>query len=101
VSARLHLLGAELAVDTARQATRLAAMNALAIARHHLESLDKVTRIVVPVFWWQLPAMFAIGRGAPLGTPVGLEVLSKWQGKKTHETLEEESWQRQVSQWEQ
>ncbi len=39
-------VGAELDVDTGRKAARLAALNALAVARHHLGSLDKVTRIV-------------------------------------------------------
>jgi enamine deaminase RidA (YjgF/YER057c/UK114 family) len=39
-------LGAELNVEGARDAARLAAMNALAVARQHLGSLDKVTRIV-------------------------------------------------------
>ena len=39
-------MGAELNVDAARQAARLAALNALAVARHHLGSLDLVTRIV-------------------------------------------------------
>jgi enamine deaminase RidA (YjgF/YER057c/UK114 family) len=39
-------LGAELDVDAARGAARLAAMNALAVARQHLGSLDKVTRLV-------------------------------------------------------
>jgi enamine deaminase RidA (YjgF/YER057c/UK114 family) len=39
-------LGAELNVDEARSAARLAALNALAVARRHLGSLDKVTRIV-------------------------------------------------------
>jgi enamine deaminase RidA (YjgF/YER057c/UK114 family) len=39
-------LGAELAVEEARAATRLAAINALAVVRQHLGSLDKVTRIV-------------------------------------------------------
>jgi enamine deaminase RidA (YjgF/YER057c/UK114 family) len=39
-------LGAELDVETARQAAHLAALNALAVAREHLGSLDKVTRIV-------------------------------------------------------
>lgn len=38
--------GAELNVDQARAAARLAAINALAVARQHLGSLDKVTRIV-------------------------------------------------------
>jgi enamine deaminase RidA (YjgF/YER057c/UK114 family) len=39
-------VGAELDVETGRQAAHLAALNALAVARQHLESLDKVTRIV-------------------------------------------------------
>jgi enamine deaminase RidA (YjgF/YER057c/UK114 family) len=39
-------LGAELKVEEARAAARLAATNALAVARQHLGSLDKVTRIV-------------------------------------------------------
>jgi enamine deaminase RidA (YjgF/YER057c/UK114 family) len=39
-------VGAELTVEAGREAARLAALNALAVARHHLTSLDKVTRIV-------------------------------------------------------
>jgi enamine deaminase RidA (YjgF/YER057c/UK114 family) len=39
-------VGAELDVETARKASRLAALNALAVARQHLGTLDKVTRIV-------------------------------------------------------
>jgi enamine deaminase RidA (YjgF/YER057c/UK114 family) len=39
-------LGAELEVEACHEAARLAALNALAVARQHLESLDKVTRIV-------------------------------------------------------
>jgi enamine deaminase RidA (YjgF/YER057c/UK114 family) len=39
-------LGAELDVDAGSQAARLAALNALAVARQHLGSLDKVTRVV-------------------------------------------------------
>src|SRR5712672_2400449 len=39
-------VGAELDVEAGRQAARLAAINALAVARQHLGSLDKVTRIV-------------------------------------------------------
>jgi len=39
-------VGAELDVEAGRQAARLAALNALAVARQHLGSLDKVTRIV-------------------------------------------------------
>ena len=39
-------VGAELGVDTGRKAAYLAALNALAVTREHLGSLDKVTRIV-------------------------------------------------------
>jgi enamine deaminase RidA (YjgF/YER057c/UK114 family) len=39
-------LGAEVNVEDGRRATRLAALNALAIARDHLGSLDRVTRVV-------------------------------------------------------
>jgi enamine deaminase RidA (YjgF/YER057c/UK114 family) len=39
-------VGAELDVQTGRKAAYLAALNALAVARQHLGSLDKVTRIV-------------------------------------------------------
>src|SRR5438445_2592265 len=39
-------VGAELDVEAGRQAAHLAALNVLAVARKHLGSLDKVTRIV-------------------------------------------------------
>jgi enamine deaminase RidA (YjgF/YER057c/UK114 family) len=39
-------VGAELDVATGRRAAHLAALNALAVARAHLGSLDRVTRIV-------------------------------------------------------
>src|SRR5258707_11399186 len=39
-------VGAELDVDAGRKAARLAALNVLAVARKHLGSLDKMTRIV-------------------------------------------------------
>ena len=39
-------VGAELDVEAGRKAARLAALNALAVARQHLGSLDRVTRIV-------------------------------------------------------
>ena len=39
-------VGAELDVDAGRKAAHFAALNALAVARQHLGSLDKVTRIV-------------------------------------------------------
>jgi enamine deaminase RidA (YjgF/YER057c/UK114 family) len=39
-------IGAELSVEDGRRATRLAALNALALAREHLKSLDKVKQVV-------------------------------------------------------
>ena len=39
-------VGAELDMEAGRKAARLATLNALAVARQHLGSLDKVTRIV-------------------------------------------------------
>jgi enamine deaminase RidA (YjgF/YER057c/UK114 family) len=39
-------VGAELDVEAGRGAARLAALNALAVAREHLGSLDRVTRVV-------------------------------------------------------
>jgi enamine deaminase RidA (YjgF/YER057c/UK114 family) len=39
-------VGAELDAETGRRAARLAALNALAVARNQLGSLDKVTRVV-------------------------------------------------------
>src|ERR1700737_2641776 len=39
-------IGAELSIEDGRRATRLAALNALALAKEHLGSLDRVTRVV-------------------------------------------------------
>jgi enamine deaminase RidA (YjgF/YER057c/UK114 family) len=39
-------IGAELDIEAARQAAQLAALNALAVARQHLGSLDKIARVV-------------------------------------------------------
>jgi enamine deaminase RidA (YjgF/YER057c/UK114 family) len=39
-------LGAEVSLEAARKAAHLAALNALAVARQHLGSLDRVTRVV-------------------------------------------------------
>jgi len=39
-------VGAELDVEGGRKAARLAALNVLAVARQHLGSLDRVTRVV-------------------------------------------------------
>jgi enamine deaminase RidA (YjgF/YER057c/UK114 family) len=42
----LGRIGSELSIEDGRRATRLAALNALALAKAHLGSLDKVTRVV-------------------------------------------------------
>ena len=55
-------VGAELDVEAGRQAAYLAALNGLAVAREHLGSLDKVTRIVRLGVWWRPREMFAINR---------------------------------------
>jgi enamine deaminase RidA (YjgF/YER057c/UK114 family) len=101
-------VGAELDVETARRAARLAALNALAIARQHLGSLDKVTRIVrlgVSVATWgdvrdqprvadaasevlegvfgkdRSPCRLVCGVASlPLGTPVELEIIFEVEG---------------------
>ena len=42
----LGRIGGELSVEDGRRATRLSALNALALAREYLGSLDRVTRVV-------------------------------------------------------
>jgi enamine deaminase RidA (YjgF/YER057c/UK114 family) len=42
----LGRIGGELSVEDGRRAARLAALNALALAKEHLGSLDRVTRVV-------------------------------------------------------
>jgi enamine deaminase RidA (YjgF/YER057c/UK114 family) len=42
----LGRIGSELSVEDGRRATHLATLNALALAREHLGSLDRVTRVV-------------------------------------------------------
>jgi enamine deaminase RidA (YjgF/YER057c/UK114 family) len=42
----LGRIGAELSLEDGRRATRLAALNAIALAKEHLGSLDRVTRVV-------------------------------------------------------
>lgn len=102
-------LGAELSVEEARAATRIAAINALAVARQHLGSLDKVTRIVrlgVAIAAWgdvreqpkvadaasevfqdvfgkeRNPTRLVYGVASlPLGTPVELEVIFEVAGR--------------------
>jgi enamine deaminase RidA (YjgF/YER057c/UK114 family) len=96
-------VGAELDVEAGRQAAHLAALNALAVARQHLGSLDRVTRVVrLGVFVatagdvrdqprvadgasqllqdvfgkGKNPCRMVIGVASlPLGTPVELEVI--------------------------
>jgi enamine deaminase RidA (YjgF/YER057c/UK114 family) len=96
-------VGAELDTESAYMAARVAALNALAVARQHLGSLDKVTRIVrlgVSVVTTgdmrdqpkvadgasellqdifgkdKNPCRLVVGVASlPLGTPVALEVI--------------------------
>src|SRR5690242_5449375 len=96
-------VGAELDLEAGRDAARLAALNALAVARQHLGSLDKVTRVVrlgVSVATWgdvrdhpkvadaasellqdifgkdKNPCRLVYGVASlPLGTPVELELI--------------------------
>jgi enamine deaminase RidA (YjgF/YER057c/UK114 family) len=42
----LGCIGGELSVEEGRRATRLATLNALALVKEHLGSLDRVTRVV-------------------------------------------------------
>src|ERR1700744_538999 len=42
----LGRIGADLSIEGGRRATRLAALNALALVKEHLGSLDRVTRVV-------------------------------------------------------
>jgi enamine deaminase RidA (YjgF/YER057c/UK114 family) len=42
----LGRIGADLSIEDGRRAVRLTALNALALAREHLGSLDRVTRVV-------------------------------------------------------
>lgn len=39
-------IGAELTLDQGREATRIAALNALAVARAHLGTLDRISRVI-------------------------------------------------------
>ena len=101
--------GAELNVEEARAAARLAAINGLAVARQHLGSLDRVTRIVrlgVSIATaGDVPELPKVADGAsellqdvfgkdknpcrlvygvaslPLGTPVELEIIFEVAGK--------------------
>src|SRR6202047_65784 len=102
-------IGAELDVEAGRQAAHLAALNGLAVAKKHLGSLDKVTRIVrlgvsvatsgdvrdqpkvadaasellQDVFGKdKSPCRLVYGVASlPLGTPVELESFSRWRVK--------------------
>jgi enamine deaminase RidA (YjgF/YER057c/UK114 family) len=100
-------VGAELDLDAGRKAARLAAPNGLAVAREHLGSLDKVTRIVrlgvsvatsgdvreqpkvadgasellQDVFGKDKnPSRLVYGASLPLGTPVELEIIFEVAG---------------------
>jgi enamine deaminase RidA (YjgF/YER057c/UK114 family) len=101
-------VGAELDLEAGRQAARLAALNALAVARGHLGSLNRVTRIVrlgvsvatvgdfrdhpriadgasellQEIFGKELtPCRLVYGVASlPLGTPVELEIIFEVEG---------------------
>jgi enamine deaminase RidA (YjgF/YER057c/UK114 family) len=103
-------VGAELDVEAGRNAASLAALNALAVARQHLGSLDKVTRVVrlgvsvatsgdvreqpkvadgasdllQDVFGKDKnPSRLIYGVASlPLGTPVALELIFEVAGKR-------------------
>jgi len=103
-------VGAELDVEAGREAARLAALNGLAVARQHLGSLDRVTRIVrlgvsiatsgdvrdqpkvadgasdllQAVFGPEKnPSRLVYGVASlPLGTPVELELIFEVAGKQ-------------------
>jgi enamine deaminase RidA (YjgF/YER057c/UK114 family) len=96
-------IGAELDLEAGHKAARLAALNALAVAKRHLGSLDKVARVVrlgvAVASSGDFPALPRVADGAsevlrdvfgesrnpsrlvygvanlPLGTPVELEVI--------------------------
>ena len=103
-------VGAELDVDAGREAAKLATLNVLGVARQHLRSLDRVTRIVrlgvsvatsgdvrdqpkvadaasellQDVFGKdKSPCRLVYGAASlPLGTPVELEVIFEVAGYK-------------------
>jgi hypothetical protein len=58
-------VGAELDVEAGRKAAHLATLNALAVARQYLASLDKVTRLSGLACRWPLREMCAISRKLP------------------------------------
>jgi enamine deaminase RidA (YjgF/YER057c/UK114 family) len=96
-------LGREYEIEQGREAARLATLNALSVARTHLGSLDKVTRIVKLTTYLatendfsahakvadgasellrdvfgdgKLPVRMVLGVGSlPLGVPVVVEIL--------------------------
>jgi len=100
-------LGREYNVEQGREAARVAALNVLSVAREHLGSLDKVTRVVKLTTYLatqedflalpkvadaasellrdvfgedQLPVRMVLGVASlPLGVPVVLEVLFEIQ----------------------
>jgi enamine deaminase RidA (YjgF/YER057c/UK114 family) len=103
-------VGAELDVDAGRKAARLAALNALAVVRQHLGSLDRVARVVrlgvsiatsgnnidqpkvadgaselfQGVFGKEKnPCRLVVGIASlPLGTPVALELIFEVETKE-------------------
>ena len=101
-------LGKELDVEQGRGAARIAALNALSVARHHLGSLDRVTRVVKLTVYLateenfyaqakvadgasellrdvfgedKLPVRMVLGVASlPLGVPVVVEALFEVEG---------------------
>jgi enamine deaminase RidA (YjgF/YER057c/UK114 family) len=66
-------IGNELTVDEGREATRLAVLNALALAREHLGSLDRVIRVVTLRVWLSTGTEF---RDHPRVADAGSELLA-------------------------
>jgi len=54
----LGRIGADLSIEEGRSAARLAALNALALARQHLGSLDKAQRVARLTVWLATTAEF-------------------------------------------
>ena len=101
-------LGKELDVEQGREAARIATLNALSAAKHHLGSLDKVTRVVKLTTYLatevdfsalpkvadgasellrdvfgedKLPVRMVLGvQSLPLGVPVAVEVVFEVKG---------------------
>lgn len=76
-------IGDELTVEDGRAATRLATLNALALLRLHLGSLDRVTRAVTLRVWLAATADF---RDHPKVADAGSELLAEIFGAENSST---------------